>query len=227
MSEKVLKWLEEKIDYEINPPVYELSYKYLDYYYKENDKHIKLSNDDKLKELLEFENSLFTNRGVLNSNSISEKIYFKEMILESNLVQKFYDKKNKLVNLFLEPNSYRYHCNMLFNQILDYCIMNELKDKNDNYLFNKFMRSNFYIFCYENSDKYYYSSDVDYDLRYYEDSKEKEDLLKDVRLIFYNVLVPYLSSSKCEILQKINLNNSFLFLEFFKSINKYYMSLED
>ena len=151
MSKEVSNWLDKRIDDYINPPEYELYNKSIEYYYKENDKNIQLSDENKINELKEFENSIFDNAGEIKYETESEKIYFKEKILESRLVQKYFTKNKKLKNIFLNPNSKRYHANMLFNQILDYCYVNEIVDNQGNYLFNKFMRNDFYIFCFENS----------------------------------------------------------------------------
>lgn len=151
MSKEVSNWLDKRIDDYINPPEYELYNKSIEYYYKENDKNIQLSDENKINELKEFENSIFDNSGKIKYETESEKIYFKEKILESRLVQKYFTKNKKLKNIFLNPNSKRYHANMLFNQILDYCYVNEIVDNQGNYLFNKFMRNDFYIFCFENS----------------------------------------------------------------------------
>ena len=151
MSKEISYWLDKKIEDYINPPEYELYNKSLDYYYKENDKNLKLSDEQKIQELIEFENRIFDNSGEIKYESESEKIYFKEKILESRLVQKFYEKNKKLKKIFLNPNSRRYHANMLFNQILDYCFLNNIVDEQGNYLFNKFMRNDFYKFCFENS----------------------------------------------------------------------------
>ena len=110
-----------------------------------------MSDEQKIQELIEFEDRIFDNSGEIKYESESEKIYFKEKILESRLVQKFYEKNKKLKKIFLNPNSRRYHANMLFNQILDYCFLNNIVDEQGNYLFNKFMRNDFYKFCFENS----------------------------------------------------------------------------
>lgn len=151
MSKQISKWLDEKLDDFIDPPEYQLYNKSLDYYYNDNDKNIKLNNEDKINELIEFENSIFDNLGEIKYETESEKIYLKEKILESRLVQQFNVGNKKIRNIFLNPNSRRYHANMLFNQILDYCCVNNIVDNQGNYLFNKYMRGDFYKFCYENS----------------------------------------------------------------------------
>ncbi len=55
---------------------------------------------------------------------------------------------------------------------------------------------------------------------------EKDKMIKDVKNIYYDIIVPYLESNKCEVLQKLDPNSSFLFIEFFKQVNKYYDTLE-
>ena len=154
-NSKISDWLDKKISDVISPPEYELYNKNIYYYYKEKDKNIDLNNEDKIKELKEFEDLLFENNGEISYDTISDKIYFKKMILESRLVQSYYINNKKKVSIFLNPNSRRYHANMLFNQILDYCDYHNLVDDNGNLIFNKYMRNEFYKFCYENSTKYY------------------------------------------------------------------------
>ena len=73
-------------------------------------------------------------------------------IIESQLVQIF-DNNNENYYIYLEPNTPRYHANMLFNKMIDYCIENELTDHLDRPLINKAFRNSFYKFCYENSNK--------------------------------------------------------------------------
>lgn len=152
-NNKISKWLDKKISDVISPPEYELYFKDINFYYKEKDKNIDLNNEDKIKELKEFSDILFENGGKVSYDSISDKIYIKKMILESRLVQHYFNNK-KRVSIFLNPNSRRYHANMLFNQILDYCYFHNLVDDNGNLIFNKYMRNEFYKFCYENSTKY-------------------------------------------------------------------------
>ena len=74
------------------------------------------------------------------------------MILESKLVQTF-KNKDKFYYQYLNPKTPRYHANMLFNQIIDYCILNDYFDESNNPLVNKMMRNKFYEFCYDNSKK--------------------------------------------------------------------------
>ena len=93
MSKQISKWLDEKLDDFIDPPEYQLYNKSLDYYYNDNDKNLKLSNEDKINELIEFENSIFDNLGEVKYESESEKIYLKEKILESRLIENFLKSK--------------------------------------------------------------------------------------------------------------------------------------
>lgn len=55
---------------------------------------------------------------------------------------------------------------------------------------------------------------------------EKDVMIKKVKNIYYDIIVPYIDSNKCEVLQKLDPDSSFLFIEFFKNVNKYYESLD-
>lgn len=55
---------------------------------------------------------------------------------------------------------------------------------------------------------------------------EKDKMLKEVKNIYYDIIVPYLESNNCIVLQKLDPNSSFLFIELFKQANKYYDTLE-
>ena len=59
-------------------------------------------------------------------------------------------KDNKRFIQYIDPESRRYHTNMLFNKILDYCKNNEIYDFKNNLLIGKKMRNEFVKFCYEN-----------------------------------------------------------------------------
>ena len=54
--------------------------------------------------------------------------------------------------MYLDHNTYRYHLNMLFNKIIDYCITNNYHDHINNPLINLMLRNKFYEFCYENTN---------------------------------------------------------------------------
>ena len=55
---------------------------------------------------------------------------------------------------------------------------------------------------------------------------QKDVMVKKVKNIYYDVIVPYIESSKSEVLNELNPDSSFLFVEFFKEVNKYFISLE-
>lgn len=142
---KISEWLDQEIEHETQPPIYKLKNNDLHLYYKKDDKHILINNNKKISELILFGEYLRSNE------SVEENYYDKKLIKESNYVQKF--KKDKHYNYFqyLNPNTPRYHANMLFNKIIDYCIINKLKNNNGEILIDKSFRNNFYKICYENS----------------------------------------------------------------------------
>ena len=51
-------------------------------------------------------------------------------------------------------------------------------------------------------------------------------MIKKVKNIYYDIIVPYIESSNSEVLNELNPDSSFLFVEFFKEVNKYFISLE-
>ena len=55
---------------------------------------------------------------------------------------------------------------------------------------------------------------------------QKDVMVKKVKNIYYDIIVPYIESSKSEVLNELNPDSSFLFVEFFKEVNKYFISLE-
>ena len=83
--------------------------------------------------------------------NIEQKRLYKKLIIESNLVQIFnnYDRN---YYLYLDHDTPRYHVNMLFNKIIDYCIKYKLCDHKGLPLINLFLRNKFYQFCYENTN---------------------------------------------------------------------------
>jgi hypothetical protein len=148
---QITKWLDTEFKGVTNPPRFFLKNNQLKYYYKSrNDRNLLLNDFKKLKELESFGNSIKNGENYYESEN--EKIYHKKLIFESKLVQT-YDNNNSDYHHFLNPKTPRYHANMLFNKMVDYCIENELTDHLDRPLINKAFRNNFYKFCYENSDK--------------------------------------------------------------------------
>lgn len=57
---------------------------------------------------------------------------------------------------------------------------------------------------------------------------EKEKMELYVKMIYNDIIVPYLDHNmESEILDKLDINCSFLFEEFFKHVNKRYKTLEE
>ena len=146
---KMSNWLDS--EYELSdPPIYRLDNIELEDYYKTDDKNLKLNDIEKINELIEFGKKIKNDDVSYEDNY--EKRYHKKLILESKLVQSFSNRK-KTYHHFLNPKTPRYHANMLFNQIIDYCLKNNYLDDNGNPLINKTLRNKFYEFCYDNTKK--------------------------------------------------------------------------
>jgi len=144
-NKDITKWLDTEFKKVTSPPLFYLNNKDLNFYYKSsNDRNLLLNNRRKLKELKDFGKSISSYR---NEN---EKIYHKKLIFESKLVQTYKNGNSKYYH-YLNPKTPRYHANMLFNKMTDYCIENELSDHLNRPLINKQLRNIFYKFCYENS----------------------------------------------------------------------------
>jgi hypothetical protein len=146
-NNRISRWLDTEFDI-TEPPRYELNNKQISNYYKDMDRNLKLNDTDKINELIEFGNKIKS--GDTEYYDKDERRYHKKMILESKLVQTF-KKGNESYYHFLNPKTPRYHTNMLFNQIIDYCIIHNYKDENGDPLINKMLRNKFYEFCYDNS----------------------------------------------------------------------------
>ena len=148
-NERMSKWLDMEINIS-DPPKYKLYNVQLSNYYKDKDKNLRLNDTEKIDELIEFGDRIKSKNTEYNDKY--ERMYHKKMILESKLVQTF-KNKDKYYYHYLNPKTPRYHANMLFNQMIDYCIMNKYMDNNKTPLINKMMRNKFYEFCYDNSRK--------------------------------------------------------------------------
>jgi hypothetical protein len=150
-KDKVIsKWLDKRFDKNIDPPRYFLENNYLYDYYRLKDKNLKLNDNIKINELKNFSKYIKNNKPEYNGPN--EKIYHKKLILESKLIQTFKNDDGKNYYQYLNPKTPRYHANMLFNKMIDYCIKNEMVDHKDRPLINKSLRNVFYKFCYENSN---------------------------------------------------------------------------
>ena len=55
---------------------------------------------------------------------------------------------------------------------------------------------------------------------------QKDVMVKKVKNIYYDIIVPYIEGSKSEVLNELSPDSSFLFVEFFKQVNKYYHTLD-
>jgi hypothetical protein len=148
-NKKMSRWLDTELGI-TDPPRYNLYNKELSNYYKKGDKNLKLNDKNKINELLEFSDII--KKSDIKYEDIYEKRYHKKLILESKLVQTFMNNE-EFYHHYLNPKTPRYHANMLFNQIIDYCILNNYVDDDKNPLINKMMRNNFYEFCFDNSKK--------------------------------------------------------------------------
>ena len=147
----ITKWLDTEFEEITRPPIFYLKNNDLMYYYKiRNDRNLLMNDTGKINELKDFSKSI-TNNSVSYKGE-NEKIYHKKLIYESKLVQT-YKRNNEKYYHYLNPKTPRYHANMLFNKMIDYCIENELTDHLDRPLINKAFRNSFYKFCYENSNK--------------------------------------------------------------------------
>ena len=147
----ITDWLDSNSRKE--PPIYKLNHRSFETYYYENDKNLSTNNNYKVEELLDLNkkiNRCYDFNELIEDKSIEELQYEDELIKESNYVHVFKKKDNKRFIQYIDPDSRRYHTNMLFNKILDYCITNDINDFKNNLLIGKKMRNEFVKFCYEN-----------------------------------------------------------------------------
>lgn len=146
----ISKWLDEKIDN--YPPKYRLKHRDLNTYYTLNDKNLLCNKKDKISELekLNKEISQCTSyEELIDKKSLDELEYDKTLIDESNYIHIFRSNSDRIVQ-YLDPKTPRYHVNMIFNQIIDYCHKNNLYDIKGELFFDKRMRNDFVKFCFEN-----------------------------------------------------------------------------
>jgi len=123
--QKLNNWLESKYNNSCYIRPYHSQYT-IDQYYQKNDIDIK-KDDIWSRQLIE---SLDSTR--------SRDIYRDNPEL---LRKKVYSD-----HILLNPDTNRYHTNMLFRQLIDYTLNNDLTD-----LFNIEMKNAFYKFCFEMS----------------------------------------------------------------------------
>ena len=147
----ITDWLDSNSRRE--PPIYKLNHRSFETYYFENDKNLSTNNDYKVKELMELNkkiNKSYNYEELIEGKSIGELEYEDDLIKESNYVHVFKKNDNRRYIQYIDPDSRRYHTNMLFNMILDYCKTNEIHDFKNNLLIGKKMRNDFVKFCYKN-----------------------------------------------------------------------------
>tara|TARA_B100000524_G_scaffold344872_1_gene242721 strand:- start:531 stop:944 length:414 start_codon:yes stop_codon:yes gene_type:complete len=123
---KISYWLDEEIPYESYPSHYVLENKDISLYYKNNDAHLEMNDEEEIDKLL-----------YNNDNDV-------------NYIQ-LYKQGNSDYLHYINHFTPRYHANMLFNQMIDYCIKNNYVDNKKQPIIHKLMRSRFYEFCYNNS----------------------------------------------------------------------------
>lgn len=147
----ITEWLDSNSRKEA--PIYRLNHRNFDTYYFENDKNLDNNDNYKIRELMDLNKKI--NRcedydELIKDKSREDLEYEDELIRESNYVHVFKKKDNKRFIQYVDPDSRRYHTNMLFNKILDFCHTNEIYDFKNNLLIGKKMRNEFVKFCYEN-----------------------------------------------------------------------------
>jgi hypothetical protein len=123
---EISKWLDSKFYIKTYPLSFNLKNNELNYYYKENDKNIKINNNEAIKIMIDL--------------NLPQQKYIQT-----------YLKNNEEFLHYLDHNTPRYQANMIFNKMIDYCIENKYFDNQNNPLINKFLRNAFYEYCYENT----------------------------------------------------------------------------
>ena len=62
----------------------------------------------------------------------------------------FKNKDGKNLLFYINQDTNRYDINMLFNQMIDYCVKHNLSNRFNKYFVSKDMRARFVEFCYTN-----------------------------------------------------------------------------
>ena len=146
-------WLDESIYNKVDPPIYNLIHRNLSTYYLDNDKNLNINNEFKIKEMKNLNrkiNSSYNYDDIIEDKSYDELEYDKDLIKDSNYVQVFRSNEEKFIQ-YIDQDTRRYHVNMLFNKLVDFCYKKEITGFKGELLINKKMRSKFVKFCYENS----------------------------------------------------------------------------
>ena len=140
---EIQKWLDSKLYYNNNLIHYIPTHDDIKVYYNKN------SSDIKKNDIYEIQDMRYFRENVIN-NEVINKNYAKEKIRNSKYVNIFKLNNKKYIH-YINQDTKRYLCSRLFNEIIDYCIYNNLFDFNNNPIINKMMREKFYDFCYNNS----------------------------------------------------------------------------
>lgn len=150
----ITEWLDQNIL--INAPIYTLKHRNLDTYYVPNDKNLLCNDEDKISRLINLNKEINKKRkniyDLVQNKSINELEEEQNLIEDSHYVHVFKKDKERFVQ-YLDENTPRYHVNMLFNKIIDYCHTSKANDFKGNLLIGKKMRNEFVKFCYENRKK--------------------------------------------------------------------------
>lgn len=140
---EVQEWLDSKLEYENDLKHYTPIYNDITLYYNRKDYDIR-KND-----MAEIEDMRYFRDRVLN-NEIIDKYYAKEKIRNSKYVNKFRLYNKDFVH-YINQDTKRYLCSKLFNEMIDYCYINNILDFNNHPVIHKLMREKFYEFCYDYS----------------------------------------------------------------------------
>ena len=123
---RVSKWLQSELKYDY-PSYYAIKNNDLNNFYKNNDKNL-----------------------LLNDTNMIDRILCHGTDYDKKFIQVFKDKDEDFLH-YLNPHTPRYQANMIFNEMIDYCISNGYYDNKKNPIINKSLRNRFYKFCYENT----------------------------------------------------------------------------
>ena len=144
------EWLNEEIY--IYPLIYKLYHRDLNTYYISNDQNLQSNDNQKIEELKSLNNQLdkIDDYEEFINNKSYEELYYDDQLIEDSNYTHIFRNNNKQFIQFINPYTNRYHVNMLFNMIIDYCFKNKMKDIKNNLLINKKMRNDFVKFCFSN-----------------------------------------------------------------------------
>jgi len=153
----ISKWLDQNL-YNYDPPIYLLNHRKLDTYYLKNDNNLLCNNEYKIRELTKLNYKINNNSKaeLVKEKTYDDLEYDKQLIEESQYIHVFKTKQieqteqTKFIQ-YINPYTPRYHINMLFNKIIDYCYVNNIVTFKEDLLIDKKMRNKFVKFCFDNS----------------------------------------------------------------------------